>query len=363
MEKRIRGKGTGRNFFALGRDSWSTLWTVPTTNRLSLVTTFLVLLAGTGADHRLTKWSTKACEEHSGLGKPRAKQAIDELIAAGLVKHTDSSTRMMPQYELPFLATDAEPIFLPVALVTGFDGENPILRRVRETGDALLLRMLIDLYGLIGTDLTNGIAIAHIHSGRRENDEPNAKKIAEVGSHAIWGVVTGSWRTAAGDWTVPHKIKGNAPWSEFWERVDLLKKIGAISYEPWLFESEAKDSEPIIPLDSSGFYAVEHPTDEAIVTKAAFDAAQALVTEERYYLFDRWGEFFIPLALHRQPPAYREIVKLRVEADTPGRRRAWKERKARITTYREGFELLRRDAERGDYGRPMRVSSQKGAAA
>jgi hypothetical protein len=26
------------------------------------------LLAGTGADHRLTKWSAKACEDRAGMG-------------------------------------------------------------------------------------------------------------------------------------------------------------------------------------------------------------------------------------------------------------------------------------------------------
>lgn len=80
-EKRVRGKGRGSNFFALGHEVKDQLWSMPTTNRLNLVIAYLVLLAGTGSDHRLTKWSAKACEEYTGLGKPRAKHAIGELVA------------------------------------------------------------------------------------------------------------------------------------------------------------------------------------------------------------------------------------------------------------------------------------------
>src|SRR3546814_17498201 len=72
-------------------------WQVETGNRLNLVTAFIVLLAGTGSDHQLTKWSAKACEQHNGMGKPRAKVAIDELIQHGFVARTERSTKLYPQ--------------------------------------------------------------------------------------------------------------------------------------------------------------------------------------------------------------------------------------------------------------------------
>lgn len=68
---RIRGKGRGGNFLAIDRAAWERLWEVETNNRLNLVTAYIVLLAGTGSDHQLSKWSTKACEQHAGMGKPR----------------------------------------------------------------------------------------------------------------------------------------------------------------------------------------------------------------------------------------------------------------------------------------------------
>ena len=63
---RLRGKGRGGNFFAIDRPAWERLWEVETGNRLNLVTAYMVLLAGTGSDHQLSKWSAKACEQHTG---------------------------------------------------------------------------------------------------------------------------------------------------------------------------------------------------------------------------------------------------------------------------------------------------------
>lgn len=362
-EKRLRGKGKGSNFFALGHDVWSTLWTVPTTNRLNLIITYLVLLAGTGSDHRLTKWSAKACEQYTGLGKPRAKHAIEELIAGGLIRHTDASSRMMPQYELPELPGDAEPIFLPVALITGLSNENPVLRRVRETGDPMLLRMLVDLYGLVETDATHAVGLKNVHGGFKEKNEPTARKVTEIGAHAIWAITRGTWRRCPGDWSNIHETKGGPkPWDEMWQRFDTLIKIGAIWMEPWLFDGEGYDAEPIMPLDSSGFYGVASPTDEAKLTRLAFDACQALLTDARSYMFSGEGDFYVPLAVHRQQPAYREVVKMRVEADTPGRRWSFKQRKVMIDQYMQGFEQLRRDAEAGEFNKPMRIQPARAAS-
>ncbi|WP_347269765.1 hypothetical protein [Rhizorhabdus histidinilytica] len=356
-EKRTRGKGKGSNFFALAHDVWEKLCTVPTTNRMNLLITYLVLLAGTGSDHRLTKWSAKACEQYTGLGKPRAKHAIAELIDAGLVRHTDASTRMMPQYELPTLPTDAEPIFLPVALVTGLETENPMLRRVRETGDPLLLCMLIDLYGLVTTDATHAVGIKHIHSGLLENSAPTTRKVTDTGAHAIWAITKGTWRKTSGDWYKKHRTTGPKPYDEFWRRFDLLVQIGAVWWEPWLYDGEGEDAEPIIPLDFSGFYDLTTATDEAKLTRLAFDVSRAILTPEREYMLQGPGDFYVPLAVHRRQPAYREVLKMRVEADTPGRRWAWKQRRTLIEQYTQGFDQVHRDVEAGIFNQPMRLQS------
>ncbi|WP_156420156.1 hypothetical protein [Sphingopyxis sp. H053] len=364
-EKRRRGEGKGSSFFAVGRDVWETLWNVPTTNRLNLVLTYFTLLAGTGSDHRLTKWSASACEQYLGIGKPRAKHAIDELIKSKLVKHTDKSTRLSPQYELPELPLDAEPIFLPVQALTGLKGENPMFRRVRETGDAMVLRMLVDLYGMVETDATFGIPISNLRNGGHANAEAISRKVAQVGVHAVWALEEGTYQNAGGDWTVRHASKsrknGERDWSVFWERIGQLKQIGAIYYEPWLFEGAELDAEPLMPLDPAGLYQVSERDDGGRLTRLAHDTAYALVSEERPYVFENSGaDYFVPLPLHHQPPALRGVARLRVEADTPGRRLAWKRRRTLVENWEKALSQLLSDAQQGHFDRPMQRGTKGG---
>lgn len=358
-EKRVRGRGRGSSFFALGHDAWGKLLKVQTTNRLNLIITYLVLLAGTGSDHRLTKWSAKAVEEYTGLGKPRAKRAIEELIAAKLVKHTSTSSRLSPQYELPVIPTEAEPIFLPVQLITGLAGETPILRRIRETGDMLLLRMLLDLYGLVQVDATYGVPIANMREDTQKG-VPSARKVAETGAHAVWAFKLGTTQWAAGDWTVPHHVKsatGDAKWSEFWERFALLKKIGAVWFEPWVFDGEALDAEPLFPVDPAVLYRHNSGDDEAMLTALAFETCRELIGDEREYLLDRHElDILAPLTGHHRTPALRGVLRMRVEPDTPGQRLAYRSRKMTIEQYSRGFSQVRDDAATGEYGRPMRLN-------
>ncbi len=363
-EKRRRGGGKGSSFFAIGRDVWEALWSVPTTNRLNLILTYFTLLAGTGSDHRLTKWSASACEQYLGIGKPRAKHAIDELIGGSLIKHTENSTRLSPQYELPALPLEAEPIFLPVQALTGLKGENPIFRRVRETGDAMLLRMLVDLYGMVDTDATFGVPIASLRNGSHANSEVVSRKVAQVGVHAVWALEEGTYQSAGGDWALRHVSEGRKgggyDWTKFWERVAQLKQIGAIYYEPWLFEGAEMDAEPLMPLDPAGLYQVSERDDGGRLTKLAYDAAYALVSEERPYVFEKSGaDYFVPLPLHHQPPALRGVARLRVEADTPGRRLAWKRRRTLVENWEKALTQLQSDAQQGLFDRPMQLAAKR----
>jgi hypothetical protein len=221
--------------------------------------------------------------------------------------------------------------------------------------------MLVDLYGLVETDATFGVPVANLRHGGREDNQPTAEKIASIGVHAVWAVKAGTWRSAGGDWAVLHRVDTNkakqADWTRFWDRVDLLKQIGALFYEPWLFDSDALDAEPLMPLDPAAFYAVAEPEEEAKLTRLAFDAARMLIGEERSYVMDNVeADYFVPLPLHQQPPALRSIAKLRVEADTPGRRLAWKRRRTLIERLEQSYRQVLADAESAAFNNPMRSS-------
>jgi hypothetical protein len=350
-----RGARRGSRFFALAPATWERLWQVETVNRMNLVTAFLVLLAGTGSDHRLTKWSAKACEEHAGMGKPRAKRAIEELIDAGVIERTDASTSIMPQYRLPELSRDIEPVFLPVQLVTGLSGEAPVLRRVRETGDALALRMLIDLYALVQTDATHGLPIQNLRQSA--DDQVIARKAFEMGVTAVWALVYGNAQNAWGDWVRMHyaeEAKGEE-WRAFWDRLRLLRNVGALWFEPWIFDSTTLDAEPLFPVDPSAMYGAAEDDFVARLTNQAYRAAVALAGERSWLLEHHSADVLIPLALHQQPPVVRGVARQRVEADTPGRRRSYALRMQAIERYTAAYSRLEADALEERFDRPISV--------
>lgn len=355
----VRGKGRGSSFFALGRDIWERLQIAETSNRMNLILTYLVLLAGTGSDHRLTKWSSKACEQYTGVGKPRARHAIAELVAAGLVEHTDASTHMKPQYRLPELPREAEPIFMPMQMVTGLADETPVLQRIRETGDALALILLIDLYGEVQLDATYGIPIENLSEGMP--DAPPPRKLREVGVHTIWSLHAGKSPRASGRWTTKHRLPiadNAAAWQPFWERLAALKNVGAIWYEPWVFDGPDVDAEPLLPVDPGVFFSFVPSDDEAKLTLSAYQAAQALVKDEGY-LLDRYeADVVLPLPAHFRAPALRGVARLRVEPDTPGRRLAYRQRRLLIERFQSAFDQLIEDAEASRFNRPMRSKLQ-----
>lgn len=357
-KKSTRGKGRGGRFFALDRDVWARLWKVETVNRLNLVTAYLVLLAGTGSDHQLTKWSAKAIEEYVGIGKPRGQAAIEELVKHKIISRTEQSTRLSPQYRLAPLDREADPIFLPVQLITGLAAEASMLRRIREIGDPLLLRMLIDLYGMVQIDAAHGIPLSRLRDGSWDDDIEGVK-LFEMGANTVWALECGTFQRASGDWASIHKTSGKEPWSAFWERVANLKKIGALVTEYWIFDSTSLDAEPLFPVDPANPYGQGNSGDAQTMTSYLFQASAALAGDRTYYLERGAGKILVPLPGHHSMPGLHGVAKLRVEPDTPGRRRAYALRMNQIEGYRNALGTLINDAIAGNYGRPLVPSIPK----
>ena len=230
--KRKRGEGKGGRFFVLNRDQWEKVWTIRTANRMNVALTYLILLAGTGSDHNLTKWSTNAISEHAGIRKDAARTAIAELLNTHLIERATSWTAKYPQYCMgrgkP--KVDAEPnvTFLPVAIVTGLSGaDSSVLRRVRETGDPLVLRLLIDLYGEVVMDATLAVALPKMRWYPAELEVHPNKPVASVGAHTVWENSEVSARQSDELVRARYCVKGEDP-NMFWSRLKLLEVTGAI---------------------------------------------------------------------------------------------------------------------------------------
>ncbi len=354
--KRKRGEGTGGRFFVLDRGQWEKIWTIPTANRMNLALAYLVLLAGTGADHRMTKWSTNSISDHTGMRKDAARTAIGELLTAKLIERAPTWTATFPHHHITAgkakAEAEAEVIFLPVGLVTGLTGtDTSILCRMRETGDPLLLRLLIDLYGAVTTDAPFAVALPKMRWYRdTTNGEAAAEKALEMGAHAIWELADVFTRQSEGLERSHYLVKGEkAP--KFWDRLQLLEKTGAIYWEPWLCSSATADADPIYPLT---------PDDKV---KAWADlAARQLLTGaagEREWKSDAHPGTLAVLPVHHQSPAIQYLMRLRIEADTPGRRGAYGERTRIVGHWIEQYDRLAKEAAKGQFSNPLRTQPSK----
>ena len=350
--KRKRGEGTGGRFFVLDQGQWEKIWTVPTANRMNLALAYLVLLAGTGSDHRLTKWSTTAILNHTGMRKVAARLAIDELVSSKMIERATTWTPKLPHYSIvPGKAkaeTEAEVIFLPVGLVTGLTGtDTSMLCRMRETGDPLLLRLLIDLYGEVTTDAPFAIALPTMRTFLGKGVA--AEKAMEMGAHAIWELASVDRMQSGMPNSARYKLDGEK--DGFWNRVTLLEKIGAVYWEPWLFSSATEDADPIFSLA---------PAD--MVETWADRAARQLLRgpdDEREWKSDAHPGNLVVLPVHHQPPAIQKLMRMRVEADTPGRRAAYGERARIVGHWIKEYDRLEGEAANGQFSNPLRTQPSR----
>src|SRR3546814_6595295 len=104
---------------------------------------------------------------------------------------------------------------------------------------------------------------------------------------------------------------------DFWARIAMIEKIGAIWYEAWIFVSEEPDAEPLFPVDFAALYHQSEGDDVYRLTRTMLDAA-ANLSEERSDLLGRYAlDVLVTLAQHRRAPGIRGVARMRIEADTP----------------------------------------------
>src|SRR3546814_16248067 len=85
-----------------------------------------------------------------------------------------------------------------------------------------------------------------------------ARKVFEIGVHSVGALrLVGGSKSAKGDWAGYHRSTSNnkdAAWEDFWARIAMIEKIGAIWYEAWIFDREEPDGEPLFPVDFADLY-------------------------------------------------------------------------------------------------------------
>lgn len=87
-------KTARERFFAIDARSWPKVCELG----MPAAVSYLVLACGSGGDQTTTGWSVDAITRHTGIGRPRAKKAIETLEKAGLIKTEKGGTR--PRYSI-----------------------------------------------------------------------------------------------------------------------------------------------------------------------------------------------------------------------------------------------------------------------
>jgi hypothetical protein len=137
-----------------------------------------------------------------------------------------------------------------------------------------------------------------------------------------------------------------------------LEAIGAIWFEPWVFSGSTDHAEPLMPVDPSVLYSMAEGDEVAQLTRLMQDACRQYVEiGEREYLLDRYGnDVLIPLPLHHQAPALRGVMRVKVEADTPGFRRAYGARMRVIERVTPALQQLIQNIGNGTHRQPVQYA-------
>jgi len=339
--------GTHRGYFAIDRRIWEQV----TAAGINPAAAYLVLACGTGQDNQTTRWSKEAIKRYAGVGWERARAALGALFQAGFVGECDDHTGAHPHYRIRTIrdmdiweglqhpqkrshrgrsvsstltdeeiadterrapgdprrhrsvaeilgvttpqTTLASPdlIWLPNAIITGTtDGEETPLRRLRRAGCIWALRLFVELYGSQNLRDDCGISPGVIV------EEFERRKVGEQGAYTIWGFKSFGRPISRTGLLAAHQArtaKGAKNGPPVLESIELLEKMGLVSFVPHIFENETAFAEPIHPFGIGG--AAEVPAEQEI-GRAAHDAARMMALPGKIEEAEEAGfEYFCPI--------------------------------------------------------------------
>lgn len=187
----------------------------------------------------------------------RADAAImGHLEKAGHVRRVGHRWEAVPR-------APGEAVYLPNELVDGVPGRDSPAELIRQTGDPLTLRLLVDLYTAHRLDEWHGV-------------DPRIvwQKFEEVYRREVGSVLVLGWKAPGKEWannanpiTIPHKSDDNM--SALWPRLAMLERLGLLVFVPHVVDGDAA---PVYPCSLS----TGHPM-EVELGAAAREAARNIV--------------------------------------------------------------------------------------
>jgi hypothetical protein len=288
----------------------------------------LILSRFTGRGGTLTRASVNSIEKRTGIGRKAAREAIEALVARGIIRREGSATK--PRFVIVRIADrpdprgslteaqrsvvaralrgeklskrdaavaanlaargfvkrtpsggfeevprdDATPVWLPNELVDGVNGNPSPVELVRQTGDVMTLRLLVDLYEAHRLDEWCGVDPRMVRERYKElyRHERGVAFVLvfEASTLEMW---------PEKPVTKPHVVDGDA--RAFWPRLKTLQNFAIVRFVPHVVDGDAAVVYPCAPSSLSAQRRGE--AAEARIGDAAFVAASNILeagTEE-----------------------------------------------------------------------------------
>ena len=336
----------------------------------------LIMARGTGRDNRTTQWSVNAIEKYTGISRPNAKKAVQDLLdrriwkktrdgnhpiyevtpaneipggpftameqaviaairdgnssadqvvvaalkARGIVRECTKRGAYRQRYELddPAIAEWSGPfsIWLPNALIDGAAGEVPPIELVRQTRSLPVLRLLIELYAEQFLPSFGGVP--------REILKKQFERlhVGERGPFVVWGFrernVRAGPKLAQPFFTGTIKTRNDGThldegWDgSFFPAVELLEALGLIEAVGMVLDGDDAEGEIIHPYGMNGGEPAERE-----LARTAHAAAAAMVTEAQLSRAEAEGyPYLVPVQRHIAKVALVEVFRLRYRPHT-----------------------------------------------
>jgi hypothetical protein len=291
---------------------------------------FLVMASGTGADNTVTRWSAEAVGQRVAMRWTTAKEAIGALCRAGIAKKSGPVSK--PSYRLE---KKGELIWLPSSLVEGFTGRIAPIVQLRQTQDAMLLRLLCELYLSQNLREDGGISTKVVYQTFA------SKMLFKQGKHTVWDFLdTDSSFVCWTGVTLPHKREVLTPEEEkagknvavdFFRRFHLLLSLGLVKWVPHLYDGP--NGEPMHPLKHLGVDI------ESTLYHAASEAARRMADKLGTIKIPEHG-MAVPVPSHIAEATVIGVARLEYRPATSLTGVWWAEHQARCIAFTEQYKAL-----------------------
>ena len=269
--------------------------------------------------------------------------SADALVGTGwLVKRGTGPYELAPPPD-----TTPAWVWLPNALVDGVAGHLSAVELVRQSADALTVRLLVDCYS--GHHLAeDGGLSRHFVYQKHER-----VRVGQQGAYVVWGFGPGSTWVAWQGFTKPHRreptadeLKANPDANaggDFFRRFGTLEHLGLVEWVPHLVESDATDAQPIHPAGRR--YGSENSTLDDNIGQAAYFAGWAMLTPGQ----QQWARdnhlWLVPVPAHRENVQLVGIARLRHRPHTRVTAAWWARQKVEGTRWLDYYLKLEAQAQ------------------